>query len=169
MPIRYTLKARFWAKVDRSNLEGCWLWVGAQGARGYGLIKRSKYVQLSAHRVAWELDHGQPVPVGLQVLHDCRPFPDNKLCVRPSHLWVGTVQDNMRDAQEKGQIKYRRGKDHPQSGLKGEMWDLVRKLYSRGNISQRWLASHVEVSPVSIQTAVRDLPVARMKGGRRKG
>jgi hypothetical protein len=50
-----------------------------------------------ASRWAWILAHG-PVPAGLFVCHHC----DNPLCVRPEHLFIGTVQDNSDDMVRKG-------------------------------------------------------------------
>lgn len=87
---------RFWAKVDKT--EGCWTWNATTRGRlpcRYGAIKIDG-MMVSAHRVSWELHHG-PIPVGLQVLHDC----DNPLCVRPGHLFLGTHQLNMTDRDAK--------------------------------------------------------------------
>lgn len=51
-----------------------------------------------------------PIPPGLMVLHDC-PDGDNRACVNPAHLKLGTHQDNMDDAVAKGQTAS--GDRHP--------------------------------------------------------
>lgn len=90
-----TLESRFWSKVQKS--EGCWLWQGATGSTSpYGVI-RAFGRQTTAHRVSYRLANG-PIPAGQQVLHTC----DNPLCVKPSHLFLGTQLDNMRDMISKG-------------------------------------------------------------------
>ena len=88
--------ARFWNKVDKSG--ACWLWT-ASARKGYGHFRvgaRSK----GSHRVSWELERG-PIPEGLHVLHNC-PGGDNRACVNPDHLWLGTNADNMADKVAKG-------------------------------------------------------------------
>jgi hypothetical protein len=54
-----------------------------------------------AHRFAW-IEANGPVPAGLHVLHTC----DNPLCVRPSHLWLGTQAENLADMTAKGRRYY---------------------------------------------------------------
>lgn len=85
---------RFWAKVDKSN--GCWLWRAARNRGGYGIFENGRRT-LYAHRYALELN-GTPVPDGLFALHRC----DNPPCVRPDHLFVGSLADNVADMVQKG-------------------------------------------------------------------
>lgn len=79
---------RFWAKVDRSDASGCWLWTGADDRHGYGQV-RINYRLVGAHRFAYELLVG-PIPSGLQIDHLCRV----PLCVNPAHLEPVTRKEN---------------------------------------------------------------------------
>lgn len=93
------IEVRFWLKVDKSNVEGCWLWKGASNGRGYGVMVKGRQRTYFAHRVAWEITYGE-IPAGLSVCHHC----DNPSCVRVDHLFLGTQKDNMLDAWAKGHI-----------------------------------------------------------------
>jgi len=89
------LRQRFDSSHQKGNhVDDCWIWTGTQNGRPkkrYGVI-RDNYKQKKAHRVSYELYKGQ-IPEGLVVRHLC----DNKLCVNPAHLELGTVSDNNRD------------------------------------------------------------------------
>lgn len=107
------IRQRFWAKVKRGN--GCWLWTGAMcRTTGYGSFKLPGIGMRGAHRIAWMLRHGQ-VPTGKCVLHRC----DNRRCVRPGHLWVGTKKDNSMDMAKKGRQVFQR---HPARVNPHGMW-----------------------------------------------
>jgi hypothetical protein len=92
--MKKTPEERFWDKVLIGD--GCWEWQGAKFASGYGHFYSGGKV-LYAHRVAYELHHGVH-PGEMFVCHRC----DHPGCVRPSHLFLGTNTDNMRDMAAKG-------------------------------------------------------------------
>lgn len=95
---------RFWAKVDRSGgPDACWNWTASLGTKGYGHIKVGGKM-LRSHRLSWEIRNG-PIPNGLRVCHSC----DNRRCCNPSHLWLGTDADNIRDRDAKGRQTTPRG------------------------------------------------------------
>ena len=98
---------RFWSKVDKTDK--CWMWTAACSSDGYGNIS-IKGKTYKPHRVSYEIKHG-PIPKGMLICHHC----DNKLCVRPSHLFLGTQKDNMQDAVGKGRAA--RGERHGSSKL----------------------------------------------------
>lgn len=97
-PPRRPLAERLWAKTAKAEGDACWLWTGARMTSGYGHIcvgGRSGPL-IGAHQAAWIVTNG-PIENGLFVLHRC----DTRLCVRPSHLFLGTAGDNIRDCVAK--------------------------------------------------------------------
>lgn len=129
---------KFWSRIFKTST--CWLWEGGRTTNGYGIFyfgKRSHY----AHRLSWELHFG-PIPKGLYVLHDC-PDEDHPCCVNPTHLWLGSAEDNAKDAVKKGQFK-------PQAKTLKRLWattwrekrgekDLRHKLTNEQVIEMRRL------------------------------
>ncbi len=77
----------------------CWEWTGLERSNGYGVFE-TKGKLYSAHRFAFYSVFG-PIPKDLYVCHKC----DNRKCVRPSHLFLGTAKDNYMDMLSKGRRK----------------------------------------------------------------
>lgn len=97
---------RFFDKVLKT--ETCWIWTAAlRGETGYGAIKINGKT-IDTHRVSYNIHKGD-IPKGMYVCHTC----DNRKCVNPDHLFLGTPKDNWQDGINKGRIKMGKPKVHP--------------------------------------------------------
>lgn len=76
---------------------GCWLWLLSTGSHGYGQGTMQGYRVQVAHRISYQAFVG-PIPRGMLVQHSC----DNKWCVAPYHLSLGTDATNAEDKRKKG-------------------------------------------------------------------
>lgn len=149
--------ARF-LKYVKEVESSCHEWQSTIGHRGYGLFKlSSKRGNVSAHRFAYELAYGK-IPDGLFVCHKC----DNRKCVRPDHLFLGTQAHNIQDAITKGRFDAHRVKKVPknQKGAKNNASKLteadvlaIRVLLDRG-FTLETIAKQYEVS-ISTISAIK--------------
>ena len=141
MPVNKTLPERFWKKVKISSEDECWEWQGMTIRSGYGRIYTGNYKKELAHRVAWQLTYGD-IPDGegyhgTCVLHTC----DNRKCVNPKHLFIGSHADNIHDMCRKGRYHQENipfGEGHANHKLTDEQIGEIRAMHG---MSQRQLAS----------------------------
>jgi hypothetical protein len=141
-----TEECRFWSKVDKTSSErGCWLWTGSLKETGYGVFQlEGAKAPTKCHHYSWIKYRGE-ILEGKWVLHTC----DDRRCVNPEHLYLGTHRDNMDDVVRRG-----RGK-----GLKRVRLPLAEKARMREEYRQGDL-SHLTMSAkygVSLKTVGRIL------------
>lgn len=96
----------FWNDVYRMNDRDCWEWLGYIENRGYGVLVY-KFERYKAHRLSWMIHYGS-IPEDKIVMHIC----DNRKCVNPIHLKLGTQDDNMKDCKTKQRNVKHTGEDH---------------------------------------------------------
>jgi hypothetical protein len=127
---------RFWNMAGLPDVVGidlCWVWGGCCFPKGYGrFLKGGKCVQ--AHRAAYEIAIGE-IPDGLCVCHSC----DNRTCVNPAHLWLGTYNDNNQDRVKKGRSTPVYGEHNPHCVLTNKDVAQMRTLYKTGIYTQKEL------------------------------
>jgi hypothetical protein len=185
-------KTRFFSKInkdgplpDQSNphyagLGPCWIWTEYKFRGGYGVFW-AKSRNISAHRISYVISNGEPPVESRHVLHKC----DNRLCVNPSHLSIGTNHDNSLDRMSKDRgtrasgdkngsrlhpERLRRGENHPaklnpENLARGERVNTaklteskvieIRSAYATGDISQRTLSVMFGVDQTMISLIVR--------------
>ena len=126
----------------------CREWAGSRNHFGYGTLGKGGRWWL-AHRLTWHETYG-PIPDGMCVLHRC----DNPPCHEPTHLFLGTRADNIRDCIAKGRRRYLRGESHGRAKL-----TMAKVLEARERKASGWswakLERHYGVSHRAMWLAVR--------------
>lgn len=126
---RLTREERFTIRVEVHE-NGCWNWIGGiSKGTDYGIFTWDAGYQISAHRASWILHH-QTIPNGLWVLHKC----DNRHCVSPTHLWLGTQKENMRDMHLKGRANTAYGENSGRAKLTELQVLELRRLHAEEGI-----------------------------------
>ena len=136
----------FWEKIDVRGDDECWEWL-AHRCGGYGHIRVGDKVK-KAHRLSYIATNG-PIPNGLLVMHTC----DNRGCVNPKHLRIGTAKDNNRDRDEKGRHIALNGEKHGMSKLTYEAVEKIRNMRKRHHTEEKQLAKKLGISVIEFPIA----------------
>ncbi len=129
-----SLKCRILKNVFENN--GCWEWKMATNARsGYGMTSFNGK-SMSAHRASYECFKGE-IPNKMIVLHFC----DNKKCVNPDHLILGTHKENTIDMMKKGRMASFKGVNNSSAILNEDKVLEIRKMSAQGK-KPKQIAAH---------------------------
>lgn len=138
---------------------GCWEWTKGKNPSGYGIFKNlddrtqrpgNKMRSLLAHRASYIMHKGE-IPADKFVCHSC----DNRACVNPDHLWLGSHKDNARDALGKGRLylkgltyQLKKGGKSPAAKLERYLDEIRNRIASGERIAE--IAESYEVTPQAI-------------------
>jgi hypothetical protein len=136
---------RFWSKVDKQGKDECWNWLAPRTYYGYGQVNYEGRPHI-ASRMSWRIHNGE-IPSELCVLHHC----DNRICVNPDHLFLGTRTDNMVDKCQKG--RHPKGEDAWNCKLTEDAVRVIR-IYVECGMSHTEMARHLGLSRTTIRDAV---------------
>jgi len=171
---KLTYLERFFQSFVRDKETKCWNWVSRTfDETGYGIFKAKElgHRAMAASRASWIIHNGPIATSKLVVRHKC----DNRMCVNPAHLIIGTYKQNMQDCVERDRIN--RGEDRPQSKLTEEMVSKMRILRQEGK-SFRALANEFGVALYCAVSAIKGVtwkhvstpvPTRQFAPGRHKG
>lgn len=125
---RYTRKFNLYLSYIAKGPDECWPWIAKLDNRGYGVFYYPK-IGTNAHRVSWALHNNQYIPKRMWVLHKC----NNKACVNPAHLRLGTHIDNVKDHMRARQHSK---KARAQLAFQARVYDLRSSGLSYENIAK---------------------------------
>lgn len=136
----HTMLCRILNKCIPLQGTDCWIWTGKRDGYGYGRIKiRGK--QRQVHRIMFQLIEG-PIDEREILCHSC----DNRACVNPKHLRIGTHKDNATDRESRNRGVRVQGSDHPWAKLTEKKVLKIRA----SKVDPAKLATHYGVSVETI-------------------
>jgi hypothetical protein len=139
------VQTRFESKFIPEPMSGCWLWDAGYYDDGYGAFFMPGGEMMKAHKASWVIYRGQRP--SLHVLHRC----DNRACVNPDHMFLGTNADNVADRVAKGRTGSRSGRNNPNAKLN----DAQVAAILGDSRKNRLIAAEHGVSMITVQRIKR--------------
>lgn len=141
------LKDRLAQGLKPAGPDECWEWHRYRQPNGYGWVN-TPFLKIAAHRLALILS-GVSVPRGMDVCHRC----DNRACVNPAHLYVGTRKQNMADCSARNRHNKPTGEKHWCAKLSADDVRTIRSLRESGatvtQIAEQYSINHGTVSRIA--------------------
>lgn len=128
---------------------GCWIWMRSLGPTGYGQLWNGSFME-GAHRCSWKAFKG-PIPAELDVLHHC----DVRCCVNPSHLYLGTHQQNMDDMMNRGRNVPLPGESNGFVKITDAQVASIVAAYATGKYTQKAIAKKFSCSQQLVSRITR--------------
>lgn len=142
-----SMSRRLLANMTVNDASGCWEYNNPHHT-GYGMVTRAGR-RHQAHRLSYEAFVG-PIPDGMMVCHKC----DNRPCINPNHLFLGTGSDNAMDMHAKGRFPVKRGVQVANAKLNDSLVADARRRAANGE-SIAAIAREIGVTLSCLHAAVR--------------
>jgi len=139
---------KFWDNIQIGPIDYCWLWTKSTRKGGYGHVKWEGK-DCCAHRLSYQFWYKCDIPSNLEVCHKC----DNPKCCNPTHLFLGTTLDNVRDKVTKN--RQARGTTNGKSKLTEDDVTKIKFLYKTKAITYTELGQMFCVSKSAIAHIIR--------------
>lgn len=142
---------RFFKRIEVKE-SGCWEWTGGRFEVGYGMfsLKRGHRKTFAAHRVSWCMRSNRDIPKGMLICHTC----DNRICVNPEHLYLGTYADNNRDTLARNRGNRKEGESCSWAKVSSEgVLDILTSKEKQSVLARKYGVSQSQIS--SIKTGRR--------------
>jgi hypothetical protein len=137
---------RFESKFTKGAPEECWLWETSISTNGYGRFSIGK-TNVAAHRFSYLAYYGE-LPKGMSVCHKC----DNRKCVNPTHLFLGTQADNMKDMSSKGRAN--NGGEQTKLNF-DQVVEIREKVFS--GLKQKEVAAEYDIHPTNVSKIMNNV------------
>ena len=134
----------------------CWVWKGSRSGASYGSFSwrhEKKHYKSDAHRFSWMIYKGD-IPEEKIVCHSC----DNKLCVNPDHLWMGSYRENTHDMIKKGRQKIgdHSGEQNGRAQLDWRKVGQIRKRFKKRIVTAQMLSDEYGVKKNVIHMVIQN-------------
>lgn len=151
--MRESKEQKLSANYKKGTQSSCWEWLGKLAWNGYGKIHYYKgyknYCTTYAHIVSWEIFNSAIKPINKVIMHTC----DNRRCVNPNHLKLGTQQENLQDMRNKKRDSkiglFKCGKDNKNSKLTShQVIEIINSKISNRKLAKVYNVSHGTIGQI---------------------